>query len=189
MTPTTLIIVLGHVATGKTTISKLISKKLKIPVISFDEIKEKLFDSVGYKIGDYLWNKKLNIASDKILYYISENLLKNKIPHIIEGIFNPNIHNKKIKKLKDKYNLKIIQIQTISKKETILERHKKRYKSGERHPGHFDQKTFAEIKDTKKIDDYSYFLNVKSTKIKLNTDTNTKTKINEILETIIKKLK
>ena len=56
-----IILVSGSPAAGKTTIATLLSKKLKIPLISKDTIKEILFDSIG--IQDRNFSKLLGKAS------------------------------------------------------------------------------------------------------------------------------
>jgi cytidylate kinase len=44
-----LIIIAGMPATGKSTIAKKIAGKLGLPILEKDDIKEELFDTVGYK--------------------------------------------------------------------------------------------------------------------------------------------
>ncbi len=59
------IIISGPPGAGKTTIGKLLSKELSLPFFYKDEIKESLFDTLGW--SDAEWSKKLGVASMKIL--------------------------------------------------------------------------------------------------------------------------
>lgn len=61
-----LILISGFSCTGKTTLAKLIAKRYSLPLIGRDDIKESLYNSLGYK--DREWSKKLGIASYDLLY-------------------------------------------------------------------------------------------------------------------------
>jgi predicted kinase len=69
---TLLILISGFSCTGKTTLARKIAEKYSLPLISRDDIKESLFDSLGY--SDREWSKKLGIASYDLLYFFTEQL-------------------------------------------------------------------------------------------------------------------
>jgi adenylate kinase family enzyme len=71
-----LILISGFSCTGKTTLASKIAKRYLLPSISKDEIKESLYDSLGY--SDREWSKKLGIASYDLLYLFMNKLLVNK---------------------------------------------------------------------------------------------------------------
>ncbi len=162
-----LILITGLSCTGKTTIGEKISKKFNFPLISRDNIKESLFDSLGYK--DRKWSKKLGSASYDLLFDFIEKLLSTKYTLIVETNFNPKLHNKKLKKLKKKYNTYIIQLYCYADDKVILDRFRKRWKSGKRHPGHVDHISIKELGQGLAKKEYR-LINVGDKIIKVNTN-------------------
>ncbi len=79
------ILVTGIPAAGKSTMANAIAEKLKLPVLSKDAIKEKLFDFVGFQSRKEKVN--LGIASMEIMYYAAEQLMKAEQPFILENNF------------------------------------------------------------------------------------------------------
>jgi predicted kinase len=61
-----LILISGFSCTGKTTLAKKIAQRSSLPLIGRDDIKESLYDSLGY--SDRKWSKKLGAASYDLLY-------------------------------------------------------------------------------------------------------------------------
>ncbi len=161
-----LIIISGAPCTGKTTLAQKISTKFKLPLISKDDIKESLFDSLGIK--DREWSKKLGIASYKILYQTLELLLQTNKTFIVENNFEPKFADQKFNTLKNKYNFEILQIICETKGEILFERFKKRSESSERHPGHVDHLNYNEFKKTLLKEEYPA-LNIGSKVYKIDT--------------------
>ena len=79
------ILVTGIPAAGKSTMAKVISKRLKLPVISKDTIKELLFDNIGFQSRAEKVN--LGIASMEIMYYAAGQLMKAGQSFILENNF------------------------------------------------------------------------------------------------------
>ena len=123
-----------------------ISKKMNLPIISKDSIKESLFDSLGVK--DREWSKRLGVASYKIMYKLLESFLEAEQPVILENNFNPNFDSKKFFDLRTKYNFDILQIICKTDGEILFERFKRHSESGERHPGHIDDQNYDEFQKT-----------------------------------------
>jgi predicted kinase len=140
-----IIIITGLPATGKTTLSKKLSSKLKIPLINKDAMKELLFDSLGW--SDREWSKKLGMATFDLLYHIMEVFMKAKASFIVECNFKHEFDSKKLLKLKKKYKFFPIQIICEAEGKKIFRRFKKRFFSGKRHPGHRDEVVCEELKD------------------------------------------
>ena len=82
-----LVIVHGSPATGKTTIARFLSEQLNLPLVTKDDIKERLFESLGW--SDREWSRKVGAATYSILVYIVEQQLRAGGSLIIESNFNP----------------------------------------------------------------------------------------------------
>lgn len=129
-----IIIVSGASATGKTTLSKNLSNKLKIPVINKDEIKELLFDFLGTK--DEEWALRLGSSSFELTYLLAEKLCQTRNAFIIEGNYDNKYAAKTFNAIKSKYNYRILQIYCHAEVDVLYDRYMERDNSGERHPGH-----------------------------------------------------
>ena len=86
------ILITGHPATGKTTLSFKLAAELTLPLVGKDIIKEALADAMPKptnSISDTDWSRRLSIATWKLLYQQTENLIKAGVPHIVEANFDP----------------------------------------------------------------------------------------------------
>jgi predicted kinase len=141
-----LIIISGPPCTGKTTLAKRIAKEFCLPLISRDDIKEVLFDSLGIK--DREWSRKLGTASFGIIYQIINSLLSANISFIVETPLKPEYDEKRFLNLKKKFGFKTLQIACKTDGKILYDRFKKRSESGQRHPGHCDNKNYDEFRET-----------------------------------------
>ncbi|MCP4754649.1 MAG: ATP-binding protein [Proteobacteria bacterium] len=131
-----LIVINGLPGSGKSYIGDLLSKTLNFPYFSKDDIKELLFDNLGWK--DREWSKKLGSTSFEMLFYILDEHVRSGSSCIVETAFFPAFHTKRFLKIVNRYQLKVIQLYCIADEKTLARRFKTRAESGERHPGHFD---------------------------------------------------
>jgi predicted kinase len=131
-----LILICGAPCTGKTTLGKRIAKDLRFPFISKDDVKEILFDRLGWQ--DREWSRRLSLASFDILYYILDAHLQVGRSSVVEANFRPPWATQRFRALKSRYNFVPIQIFLKADTPVILDRFKRRAASGQRHPGHVD---------------------------------------------------
>ncbi|USN53230.1 MAG: ATP-binding protein [Candidatus Nomurabacteria bacterium] len=138
-----LILITGLPGSGKTTLARKIVDEFHFPLIARDDIKEQLFDTLGW--SDRAWSRKLGIASYSILYFTLEKMLQAGISCIVESNFRSENDNLKMQELQKRYGARIIQIICTADGKVLLQRFKDRAESGQRHPGHVDQTNYDEF--------------------------------------------
>lgn len=138
------IIITGYPGAGKTTLGKRLSERFCIPFIGKDEIKEILFDSLGW--SDTEWSMKLGSASYDLMFYFAKKIIESNKPFILETYFS-KISEKEINNLEKESNICPIQIVCSASPEIIIARVKNRVETGERHPGHVDHTRYDELID------------------------------------------
>ena len=131
-----LIIITGPPGAGKTTLARSLSQALNLPLISKDDVKDILFDTLGWK--DRQWSMKLGEASFEILFHLLECQLKANKSAVVETAFIPQYHNERFLDLLGKYDFRPMHIVCTADYKVLYERFIKRTKSNERHPGHVD---------------------------------------------------
>jgi predicted kinase len=146
MSKTLLTIIFGPPCAGKTTVGKRLAEAFNLPFINKDEIKELLFERLGW--SDRSWSKLLSLASYDLLFYYTESQLRVGHSLIVESNFDASVHTRRFLDLKEKYGFVAFEIQCQAEGEVLLQRFKRRADSGERHPGHVDQVTITELRDT-----------------------------------------
>ena len=138
MTPN-VILITGHPATGKTTLSYKLADKLNLPLIGKDIIKETLADTMpkpAEDMDDTDWSRRLSIATWRLLYQQTEDLIRAKVPHIVEANFDPKFSDSHWQDLMSRYTFNPIQIRCESDPQTIIRRYHQRIADGSRHMIH-----------------------------------------------------
>lgn len=136
------ILVVGPPASGKSSFAEFLSEKIKIPMVSKDLIKEKLFDTIGFKSR----NEKVNlgIASMDILYYFAEENMKVGQPFILENNFESKSKDD-LNTLLEKYNYTPITVQFICDIDVLYKRFIERDQYSDRHRGHVVNTQYPEV--------------------------------------------
>lgn len=132
-----LILVTGAPASGKTTIARKIAEDLSLPLISRDEIKERLFDVLGY--SDREWSRKIGDASWSIFHSTVQQLSQFPQSFIAESNFCVGVDEAKLP------STNLIQVHCTAVKDVLLRRFEERAQS-DRHPGHADMEKIDELK-------------------------------------------
>ena len=141
-----LIILIGPVSSGKTTIGKKLSKELSLPYVSKDNLKEVIFDATGWK--DKKYSRKVGKEAYAILYYCISCFLNISSSIIVEANFNSKQSSQKINKLVKNYNINVIQLNCWTKKGILVKRFEERNKLKLRHPGHCEDYILKDIKSS-----------------------------------------
>jgi predicted kinase len=131
----TLIIISGHPGTGKTTLSKKISDKFGLPLVSMDAIKEQMWDTMGHEF-DFEFSDKVGKTAFELTFHFIEASLSKGVFLVAEAHFSPIMNNERFNKLKEKYNAKILQIHCDCETEALQKRFKERMKKDSYHRGH-----------------------------------------------------
>lgn len=137
-----LLVVTGRPAAGKSTLAKWLGKQLSIPVYSKDDIKEILFDQLGWR--DREWSKLLGRASVELLYYLAQTQLEHGKSVILDNAFHPELASAKLQTIQKQYQANVLQIICNADADALFERFKQRAESGLRHAGHVDKQSLAE---------------------------------------------
>jgi predicted kinase len=140
-----LIIINGLPATGKTTFAEKLSQEFDLPLLVRDKIKETLFDSLGH--SDREWSRKLGSASFDLLWKMTEELMKTKMPFIVESPFNKELDSQRLIEYREKFGYEMLQIILKTPGEIRFERFVERVTTGSRHPGHVDHINFESQKE------------------------------------------
>jgi predicted kinase len=129
-----LLIVNGSAASGKTTLAGTLGSMLQLPVLSRDQIKESLMDSLGSP--DRARSRELGAASYAVLYTLLAQLLHSNLSLIVESNFSYGVSEAELTLVAA--NARIAQIHCQTSHDEVFRRYRERAESGTRHPGHHD---------------------------------------------------
>ncbi len=177
----TMIIITGRPAAGKSTLAKWLSHELKLPLVSKDNIREELFDRLGWK--DRKWAQELGKASVDMMFYFAQAELEVGHSIIMDNSFYPPVSNPRFQALKEQYHAGSIQIVCDSDHETLFQRFKSRADSGSRHLGHGDQDVLEELY-ANLADNSSQILEISGAVIEVDTTDFAKVNYQAILQQI-----
>jgi predicted kinase len=137
MTRPVLIVVNGLSGTGKTGLAKRLAADLGLPCIGNDQLKEVLFDTVGW--SDLEWSKQLQTASSSLLWSVTESVLEAGHSIMIENAFDHEIDAPRLRDVQQKLRPRVAEIHCYADREVLVKRVKERMERGDRHPGHGEQ--------------------------------------------------
>ena len=131
---THLVVVCGHPASGKSSLASHLSRELGIPLVAKDDIKERLFDSLG--TGDLDWSHRLGSASFAVLFDQVERHLQIGCDVIAEGNFRPDWAGADFDTILERTGGAVVTVVLDADIDVLQARFEERARSGERHPGH-----------------------------------------------------
>ncbi len=130
-----LIVVGGSLATGKSTISSMIAKETGFARVSLDEMKEALFDLVGYR--DRAWSKEIGRVAFSAFRDCIELHLQRGDSVIADATFLWLSDADWLHELTQRYGVDLVQIWLTTDPHVARERFILRSNTV-RHPGHND---------------------------------------------------
>ena len=131
-----LIIITGAPGSGKTTLALQLVKRYKLPILTHDTIKERLYDILEPTDPD--WPAKFRDASFDLLFYFLQQMLRTGQTIIVESPFTTKRDSKRFQELVDRYPTHLMQIMCFTDRELLKQRLLDRHNSGQRHRVHFD---------------------------------------------------
>lgn len=168
-----LIIVCGLPATGKTSLAKALSEKLKIPCLHKDEIKESLYDSL--KLSTLEDSRRIGKTAIELLLLYAKHKIRDEIDFILEAPFAYEEDVFNFQTWGKRYDLDIFIVICTVDNQVRYER----FTSRPRHAAHHDmERGFENILCEKTPKTYSQFPGKRITVI---TDKNTDELVTNII--------
>lgn len=135
----TLILVTGHPASGKSTLSKRLAADLHQPFISRDLFKEVLFETLEPR------HLSLGQASWALLHATMERLMEAGISFIVDANYRPVPGRQDVQSLTQRYPYQLIEVELTAPPPVLMTRFYARVKQGQRHPVHQDAERMQEF--------------------------------------------
>ncbi len=131
-----LIIIAGMPATGKSTVAAAVSEAFGYPVIAKDELKEGLFDVLGFE--SYAQKRALDHAANEELLRVVRALMRAGASAIIDNNFD-TAGGEKLREAIEEYSPNCVTVFLSADPQTLYERYVKRDREHLRHLGHILQ--------------------------------------------------
>lgn len=128
-----LLLIMGDLATGKSTFSAILSERYNVNVFNKDSIKEVLGDTIGF--ADREENLKLSRATMELMLFLYSEFAKLKKPLILESNFH-KVELERIHEIAGKNNYKILILVLRGDVDILYERYLNRMNHENRHPVH-----------------------------------------------------
>ena len=134
-----LLIIAGMPASGKSTVAKKIGKHFGMPIIEKDEIKEELFDTVGFNC--YAEKRRLDVAATAVLLRVSDAMLASDSSFIIVNNFREDMSGK-VKEMVEKHSATVVTLFLGGNADVFYERYADRDRRMARHAAHAVQEHY-----------------------------------------------
>lgn len=133
-----LIVVTGPPAAGKTTVARGLARRVRLPLIAKDTIKEALFDALG--AADLAWSQRLGDATYLVMLRLAEESVAAGAGLVLEANF---VRGGEFAARLSELPACFVQVHCSAPVDLLLER----YAARERHPGHVDSERIGALRD------------------------------------------
>ena len=131
-----IIVLAGMPASGKSTVAAKLSQAFSLPVLAKDELKESLFDTLGFAC--YAEKRKLDHAANAVLLRAARALLANGQSVILDNNFD-EISARALDELLSEFDARCVTVFFGGDNEAFYRRYVERDRLHLRHPGHVVQ--------------------------------------------------
>ena len=141
------VFIAGMPATGKSTLAAQMGKSLGLPVLEKDEIKECLFDTVGFTC--YVEKRRLDVAATEILLSLLVCLRKADVSVIVVNNFSREA-GQRLNEFLRRDGVEAVTVFLTGDPQVLYERYYDRDRRGLRHAGHVARgirRTFPAVRD------------------------------------------
>jgi hypothetical protein len=105
-----------------------------LPVIDRDDIKDAVFDALGWSDRD--WSQGVGLAAYEVLYLIAERLLASGVSVILDTNFRRDESLARLRDIRERHPCDVVEIHCRADPSVLARRFRERWQSGGRHPGH-----------------------------------------------------
>jgi predicted kinase len=137
-----IVIIGGLPCSGKSKLAERLRSRLAIPLLSKDEFKELLFDSLG--AHDRAWSRRLSEAAYAVMFRAAAHFADVRSTFILEGNFREHQHREHFRALAET-GARFLQVHCRADPEVLVARFTDRCRAGTRHSGHADRESLPEI--------------------------------------------
>jgi predicted kinase len=137
-----IVVIGGLPCSGKTKVANALRSRFRWPVLCKDEVKEKLFDSVGTAGRD--WSRKLSVAAYEIMFAQAHELARCGVTFAMEGNFRDEEQSARFADLLAS-GVVAVQVHCRAETEVLVERFRHRATTSQRHVGHVDSESLPDI--------------------------------------------
>ena len=146
-----LLLVMGDLATGKSTFANILSRRYDVNVLSKDSIKEVLGDTIGFANREE--NLKLSKATMELMFFMFSEFSKLGKNLILESNFH-KVDLERLHQMAHKYNYDVLTLVLRGDVEILHKRYLHRIQYENRHPVHLST-TLDIFEDFKGYTEYS----------------------------------
>lgn len=161
-----LLLIMGDLATGKSTFANILSKRYHTNVFCKDSIKEVLGDTIGFANREE--NKKLSVATMELMFFLFSEFGKLNKNLILES----NFHTEELEmlhKIAAENNYQVLTLVLRGEVETLHKRYLNRMQNENRHPVHLST-TIDIFEDFKECTEYLRSERIPGNTITINAD-------------------
>jgi predicted kinase len=131
-----LVVVSGPPASGKTSVTQELARRLRTAYVSKDTFKEVLYELFDSR-DDV--EALVDEAAFRMLLRVAEAQIEAGVPFIIESNFDARSDLAEVLELARRHDVRLVQLHFRRETEALLASFAERARSGDRHPGHGDE--------------------------------------------------